>query len=397
MVFGGTGRPDVTVSLEGTAGIIWNLQILDSTGILRAETTGDETGWAQIDFGGMDADGKPLPDGSYTVLAMAHGKSGIPGSSSITIQKDSRPVNAKVELSAPVLIPGTGERNKVRITPILDVLDSIVQTTIHIVDADGAQIATRSSAGIITFWDWNGQSSEKKSFPDGTYQVALETTYANGTVANAVNELTLDSTYLLDKGPKVEMSLSSKSFIPGNIDGPSSLTIAIQTTEGVVPVQGWKMSITDPQGETFRQFAGNGIPPGEIVWDGKGDNGDIIESGDTYRIILGVSDTQNRETKLSETVTADILVEQLADGKYKIVITSIQFPGYSSDFFKASTDLLEMNMFVLRRLSSILNKFPDYKIRLEGYAVAYSGRTRRLPGRNSSQSFCPCPSNGLLR
>jgi len=69
-------------------------------------------------------------------------------------------------------------------------------------------------------------------------------------------------------------------------------------------------------------------------------------------------------------VTADILVDKLADGRYKIVISSIQFAGYSSDVFKVTQPLLAKNLFVLQRLASVLNKLPGYRIGLEGYAVA---------------------------
>ena len=87
-------------------------------------------------------------------------------------------------------------------------------------------------------------------------------------------------------------------------------------------------------------------------------------------MLLKVSDVQGHMTRNQGVVTIDISVVKLAEGKYKIVVSSIQFAGYSSDLFQVQGDLLTKNLFVLRRIANALGKFPGYKIRLEGYAVS---------------------------
>jgi outer membrane protein OmpA-like peptidoglycan-associated protein len=166
------------------------------------------------------------------------------------------------------------------------------------------------------------------------------------------------------------MALSSKTFAPNNVDGATDLTVTIKATEGVVPVDGWNLTVLDPRGKAFRQWSGKGLPPKSVYWDGKGDAGDTVDSGEDYQIQLKVSDTQGHITRKQDTVTIDISVVKLAEGKYKIVVSSIQFAGNSDDVFKVQPDLLTKNLFVLRRLANALGKFPGYKIRLEGYAVS---------------------------
>ena len=369
-VFGGLGRPGVTVSFEGDQGISWNLEILGMDGKTVVRYPLGDTGNNSFEFQGLDDQKRVLPDGPYTLRASAVSKAGVSGTALLQLRKDSRQGNASLDLSRTVLVPGRGANGVVRITPILEVVDSVEKTVLSVLGPDGKTIGEKSSEGTVPFWDWAGQDSKGKNLGNGTYQIALTVNYANGSVARAQSEVKIDSTYLNDQGPLVEMTLSTKTFAPNNVDGPTDLTVLIKTTEGVVPVASWQLVVLDPRGKPFRQWTGKGIPPKSVYWDGKSDTGENVESGEDYQLQLRVSDTQNHVTRKQETVTIDISVIKLAEGKYKIVVSSIQFAGYSSDVFKVQGELLTKNLFVLKRLANALGKFPGYKIRLEGYAVS---------------------------
>lgn len=369
-VFGGSGRVGVTVTFQGNAGLAWTLEILDKDGkVIRRDPLGT-SGNASVDFQGLDAQNQPLPDGPYTLKASAVSAAGVPGTVLLQLRKDSRQGKASLDLSRSVIVPGRGENGSVRITPILEVVDSVDKTVLTVLGPDGKTVGEKAGDSTLPFWDWAGKDAQGKNLPNGTYQVALTVNYANGSTARARSEVKVDSTYLNDQGPLVEMTLSTKTFAPNNVDGPTDLTVSIKTTEGVVPVANWQMVVLDPRGKTFRQWTGKGLPPKTVYWDGKGDNGDLVESGEDYQIQLRVTDTQNHVTRKQESVTIDISVIKLAEGKYKIIVSSIQFGGYSSDVFKVPGELLTKNLFVLKRLANALGKFPGYKIRLEGYAVS---------------------------
>jgi flagellar hook assembly protein FlgD/outer membrane protein OmpA-like peptidoglycan-associated protein len=369
-VFGGSGRAGVTVTFQGNAGLPWTLEILDKDGkTIRRDPLGD-TGTASVDFRGLDGQNQALPDGPYTLKASAVSAAGVTGTAVLQLRKDSRQGKASVDLSRSVLVPGKGANGVVRLTPILEVVDSVDRTVLSVLGPDGKTVAEKSNEGTLPFWDWTGKDAQGRNLPNGVYQVALTVEYANGSVARARAEVKVDSTFLNDQGPLVEMTLSTKTFAPNNVDGPSDLTVSIKTTEGVVPVDSWQLVVLDPRGKAFRTWSGKGLPPKSVYWDGKADNNDVVESGEDYQLQLKVSDTQNHVTRKQDTVTIDISVVKLAEGKYKIVVSSIQFAGYSSDVFKVQGDLLTKNLYVLKRLANALSKFPGYGIRLEGYAVS---------------------------
>ena len=369
-VFGGSGRTGVTVSFQGDAGIPWTLDILGKDGrTVRQESLGT-TGSATLEFQGIDDKNQPLPDGPYTLKASATSPAGIVGTALLQLRKDSRLGKTSLDLSRTVLVPGKGTNGVVRITPILEVVDSVEKTVLTVLASDGKVVAEKTNAGTIPFWDWNGLTPQGKSLANGSYQVALTVNYANGGVTRAQAEVKVDSTYLNDQGPLVEMTLSTKTFAPNNVDGATDLTVLIKTIEGVVPVEGWQLVVLDPRGKPFRQWSGKGLPPKSLYWDGKSESGETVESGEDYQLQLRVTDTQNHVTRKQETVTIDISVVKLGEGKYKIVVSAIQFAGFSADVFKVQGDLLTKNLFVLKRLANALGKFPGYKIRLEGYAVS---------------------------
>jgi outer membrane protein OmpA-like peptidoglycan-associated protein len=275
-----------------------------------------------------------------------------------------------LDLSRPVLVPGKGAAGVVRITPVLGVVDSIEKTTLAVLGADGKPVATRNAESIITFWDWNGTGADGKPVADGDYHVDLEMTYANGTVAKTDASLTVNAKYLDNQSPQADFSVSSRVFAPENVDGPQTLTVALSAQEGASPLASWRLQILDPRGKPFRLFQGAGQPPKQVVWDGKSDAGQYVESGEEYQLLFVVADAAGRQAKKQDQITADILVDKLPDGRYKIVISSIQFAGYSSDVFKVTPPLLAKNLFVLQRLASVLNRLPGYRIALEGYAVS---------------------------
>lgn len=52
----------------------------------------------------------------------------------------------------------------------------------------------------------------------------------------------------------------------------------------------WKLSVTDAGGQPVMAWQGTGDPPSEIVWDGRGANGDPVTPGLTYSYLLEARD-----------------------------------------------------------------------------------------------------------
>ena len=44
-------------------------------------------------------------------------------------------------------------------------------------------------------------------------------------------------------------------------------------------IKNWTLEITDPKGNVIRTYAGKGVPPKELAWDGKDSNGNVVNGG----------------------------------------------------------------------------------------------------------------------
>lgn len=386
-IFGGVNRPQISLSLDGNPDLDWAVEVIDPTGKSLIKKESDKSD--KFSFSFPDSNKITLEDGTYSLRASAHGRSGIPVVLTQTFRKDSRPMGVSLELSSDVMVPGKSSKGILRITPILQVTDSIEKTVFTISSKDSKVLMSRGVAGILTFWDWNGKDFQEKTLDDGTYSIDVAIHYGNGTISTNRKDILVDSKYLIDKNPQVEMTLSTKSFAPGNFDGPTELNIGIKTLEGGAPLESWNLSVVDPRGKIFRQWSGKGTPPVNTLWDGKSDSKALVESGEDYQLVIKVMDSQKRETRKQDSVTIDILVTKLGEGKYKIIVSSIQFSPYSSDLFKVTPEYLTKNGSVLRRIANALNKFPGYKIRLEGYAVSENWNNPKLAAEEQQKQLLP--------
>lgn len=52
----------------------------------------------------------------------------------------------------------------------------------------------------------------------------------------------------------------------------------------------WQLVVTDYRGSTFRTFSKNGGPPGDLKWDGRGDDATMIQVGYPYSYVFSVVD-----------------------------------------------------------------------------------------------------------
>lgn len=55
-------------------------------------------------------------------------------------------------------------------------------------------------------------------------------------------------------------------------------------------VKEWELVLTDFRGAPFRRFRGSGTPPDGIAWDGRGDNGDVLQVGYPYSYVFTLFD-----------------------------------------------------------------------------------------------------------
>ena len=64
-------------------------------------------------------------------------------------------------------------------------------------------------------------------------------------------------------------------------------------------VSSWELVITDTKGDIIRKFAERGLPPSSISWDGRIDNGDMSNMGETYNYVFTAFDAVGNPTRIT--------------------------------------------------------------------------------------------------
>lgn len=76
-------------------------------------------------------------------------------------------------------------------------------------------------------------------------------------------------------------------------------TIALFIPRFEKTVSSWELVITDTKGNIARKFAERGLPPSSISWDGRTDNGDMSNMGETYDYVFTAFDAVGNPTRIA--------------------------------------------------------------------------------------------------
>jgi len=66
------------------------------------------------------------------------------------------------------------------------------------------------------------------------------------------------------------------TFFPGEMEGHDA--------------KSWQLDITDFRGASFKTFDGRGGAPSHLEWNGRGDNGEILQAGYPYSYVFSITD-----------------------------------------------------------------------------------------------------------
>ena len=148
-----------------------------------------------------------------------------------------------------------------------------------------------------------------------------------------------------------------------------------------VPFKSWSFQVYDPEnGKVFWSRSGTGSVTERLVWDGRGNNGELVQSATDYPFIFSVADELGMASEVAGIISVDVLVIRIGD-VLKMQVPSIIFRSDNADFKGKDEDpvkgldqgVIDNNLRVLRRIAEVLNKFKDYTVRIEGHANNISG------------------------
>jgi len=372
------GNRTVTFTPRGSAEDAWESGMYNVAGerVRRFDTqSGAPT---PITWDGRNDAGDIAADGVYSFRISATDKAMNSADAEITnIILDSREAGVFITSSVSAVRPAENQStNVVDFSIRLLLTDGIDNWRLELKDETGTvQRAFTGSTRVPSVQGWNGLT-EQGEIREGRYTPELTVTYTRGDVIRATA-----TTVLVDvSGPVLTVVTSPEYFSPDN-DGENDELFINLTALDASPIANWVFEIREPRDlaaapsaaqtrtPVFRRIEGRGTPSSRIVWDGRSDRGELVQSAMDYPYTFTATDALGNTSSVEGRIGVDVLVIRDGD-RLRIQIPAIIFRPDHADFVGLSQEIIDNNNRIIRRLAQILNQFRDYRIQVEGHANA---------------------------
>lgn len=186
---------------------------------------------------------------------------------------------------------------------------------------------------------------------------------------------------------RMEPEISTALFSPDG-DGTDDQLIFFPRTVNGESCREWEYVIRDRRGGVLKTWSGRGAPPESIVWDGFSESGELVFSAADYFYSFTAVDILGNRFVSEGGFSTDIFI-QIIDGKRKILIPDFVFPAQSADISVLPPEEQEKNMDIVSRLSRMLDRFPEYRILIEGHANMVNWESEELSRREQEEELLP--------
>lgn len=409
----------------------WTAQVLDERGTVVKDfvwQNGEEKmALEPFVWDISDNNGNTVSNGIYRIQVSVQDEAGNKTERTIqNIRVDSREAKAYITTSETDGISpnGDGFKDVQRFTIHTTLQEGIADWQFSVVDFDGNPVRTwaaKDTGALPQSVEWDGLTNEGRT-AEGLFAGSLVIQYEKG---NTVRTSTAPfvSTVL---PPELSVSSSANPekgtfFSPDNDGNEDELSLSLGCATKA-RIQEWSLVVKDsrndsvfwktggkslaPSGDLGDVFAATGISLYEttILWDGRGNDGDIVMSAEDYPFEFVVKDTLGMENTFSGIIPVDVLVV-LDGGRLKMQVPSIVFRGDAADFgltgeldsngkiirrSSLTEDQRANNIRVLSRIAQILKKFNSYNVTIVGHAnpmSAYNGNEAENPEENVDGSW----------
>ncbi|MCR5724270.1 MAG: OmpA family protein [Treponema sp.] len=363
---------------------LWTGNVLDASGkVVKAYTWKGTV--PSFDWDGTDDAGNKVANGTYRLTFASEDAAGNKASAEIgKITVDSREVKAYVSTELDAFSPnGDGVKDTQQFAIRTTVTDGIESWKFDIVNVDGT--VTRSwssadSANLPATVIWEGLDKDGK-VAEGAFTAKLSIVYTKG---NAV-DVTSSAFISTATPPQLTVRTATESgpngyFSPDNDGEDDDLYIQLKA-QSLVGLKSWSFQINDPNnGKKFWGTSGKNAITERMIWDGRGNNGELVQSATDYPYVFTVTDELGMTNTVTGEINVDILVIRVGD-LLKMAVPSIIFRSDNADFELESKvgkgglteEQAKNNERVLKRIAVVLNKFKNYTVTVEGHANNVSG------------------------
>lgn len=355
----GDGRKDsFQLNQKLSLGDNWRAEVRDINGKLRKNWTWGVNPPSELSWDGSDENGALLAEGSYDLLIYGEDPAGnrsmLPVRG-INLSTNLFSVYLSMDKRALSPVSRTGS-DKMLLSPVFPDTNGLLSWEIKIKDQSGAVRRSYQGKAPQELLNWNGKDQEGRVVKDGTYYFRIKAEFRSGEVPESQDYPVVIDT----KAPVASLSMDPPLFSPDG-DGENEQLDLRPLIDDPAGVQKWKIVLQDPDKKPFKTFEGEGKPAQSIVWDGRSDNGELVESAQDYPVNLYTTDALGNETNITvkSPIHVDVLVEK-TDRGLKIRINNIEF-----EFAKAV--LKGRKMPVLDRVAQILSKYGNYKVEVQGH------------------------------
>jgi outer membrane protein OmpA-like peptidoglycan-associated protein len=364
------GRKDeITIEQDSSREDLWEAEIIDADGnpVIDKYWKGKVENFT---WNGDNENGETAADGTYTYKITAVDKAGNSVTKQLkNIQIDTKTTPIYISADVNAFSPnGDGRKETARFNLYTEVEEGLESWEVAILHASDESIVklfkNNDSAELPETIQWDGTNEEGETAPEGEYVARLTITYENG---NQPREKTESAVKLDITEPTVNISVSPKPFSPDGDGVDDTVTIDIKA-EDDNKLTNWDAEIYDPEDNLFYRISGEGSVDKSFTWDGKSEDGELVQAASDYRLEILVKDQAGNVAEKTRIIPVDVFIVE-EDGKRKIKISSIIFPPDSPDHTAVDKEQRQKNRQVLDRIAEILKKYDQYQIRIDGYAV----------------------------
>lgn len=368
-------KDTLPITIKTSREDLWTAQILDSAQKpVRSYSWNGEA--SPITWNGTDEAGNPVPDGVYSFVIQSKDAAGNSALTRVTgITVDSRVPKAYITASESAFSPnGDGVKDTQKISLITSIPDGITSwsVTVKLVGSDAVvrRWDQKDNSSVPAVINWDGKNTSG-NVVEGTMYATFDIEYLKGDKVSVSTPAFISSV----TPPALTVKTAPQYFSPDNDGVDDDLFISLSASSAV-PFTGWSFEINDPQnGSSFWKTGGTSTITERIIWDGRSNKGELVQSATDYPYTFTVTDSLGMSSTVKGLIAIDVLVIKVGD-VLKIQVPSIIFRENAADFNTLAPEVVEKNNFVLKRIAGILNKFKDYKVTIEGHANNISGTER---------------------